>query len=60
MWSHMSTLQQDPYLYCHTNLTQGTRKENRSYFPDELVIEENNPINSMEESKMRGIMIKQQ
>ena len=56
----MSTLQWDPYTYCHTNLAQGTTKEDRSDFFDGLVTEENNPTDSIEESKMREFMIMQQ
>ena len=56
----MSTLQWDPYTYCHTNLAQGTTKEDRCDFSDELVTIENNPTDSIEESKMSEFMIKQQ
>ena len=46
--------------YCHTNLVQGTMKEDRCDFSDELVTIENNPTDSTEESKMREFMVKQQ
>ena len=56
----ISTLQRDPYTYCHTNLAQGTTKEDRCDFSDEIVTKVNNPTDSIKESKMREFMIKQQ
>ena len=56
----MSTLQRDPYKYCHTNLAQGTTKKDRCDFSDELVTKKTDITDSIEESKMTEFMIKQQ